>query len=178
MEMVGDIKLIVQGLTDYCEAGQGWGLKAASDFRVAVSNALNTPCKVLSPQAAMEAACDVLPRDTVATCDAGASRLLVVQKWKSHGERNFLTSNGLGSMGYAIPGALAARLARPKSPVVAFAGDGGFLMAVAALQTSVQENLPTSVVVFDDQEISCIRIKQDLKGKAKYGVGIGGMAWG
>ena len=177
MEMVGDIKLIVQGLTDYCEAGQGWGLKAASDFRVAVSNALNTPCKGLSPQAAMEAACDVLPRDTVATCDAGASRLLVVQKWKSHGERNFLTSNGLGSMGYAIPGALAARLARPKSPVVAFAGDGGFLMAVAELQTSVKENLPIIVVVFDDQEIALIRIKQALKGKAKYGVGIGGMDW-
>ena len=53
---------------------------------------------------------EVLPRDTIATCDAGASRLLVVQKWLSFGPREFLASNGLGSMGYAVPGALAARL--------------------------------------------------------------------
>ena len=177
LEMVGDLKLLLRGLTCFCEAGQGWGVKAASEFRIAVSNALNTPSTGLSPQAAMEAVCDVLPRDTVATCDAGASRLLVVQKWKSHGERNFLTSNGLGSMGYAIPGALAARLARPKSPVVAFAGDGGFLMAVAELQTSVKENLPIIVVVFDDEEIALIRIKQALKGIPRYGVGIGGLNW-
>ncbi|MFZ9014485.1 MAG: thiamine pyrophosphate-dependent enzyme, partial [Alphaproteobacteria bacterium] len=100
-----------------------------------------------------------------------------VQKWKSHGERNFLTSNGLGTMGYAIPGALAARMARPQSPVIAFAGDGGFLMAVAELQTSVKENLPIIVVVFDDEEIALIRIKQAIKGVKKYGVGIGGLNW-
>ena len=47
----------------------------------------------------------------MSTCDAGASRLLVVQKWQSYGPREFLTSNGVGSMGYAVPGALAARLA-------------------------------------------------------------------
>ena len=177
MEMVGDLKLLLRGLTDFCDSGQGWGLKAARQFRIDVSNALNTPSKGLSPQAVMEAACDVLPRDTVATCDAGACRLLVVQKWKSYGERNFLTSNGLGTMGYAIPGALAARLARPISPVVAFAGDGGFLMAVAELQTSVKENLPIIVVVFDDEEIALIRIKQAIKGVPKHGVGIGGLNW-
>lgn len=177
LEMVGDLKLLLGRVTEFCDAGQGWGVKAAENFRVAVSNALNTPAKGLSPQAAMEAVVDVVPRDTVATCDAGASRLLVVQKWKSYGERNFLTSNGLGTMGYAIPGALAARMARPKSPVIAFAGDGGFLMAVAELQTSVKENLPIIVVVFDDEEIALIRIKQAIKGVKKYGVGIGGLNW-
>jgi acetolactate synthase-1/2/3 large subunit len=177
LEMVGDLKLLLHRLSEFCQAGQGWGIGAASDFRIAVSNALNTPSTGLSPQAAMEAVVDVTPRDTVATCDAGASRLLVVQKWKSHGERNFLTSNGLGTMGYAIPGALAARIARPQSPVIAFAGDGGFLMAVAELQTSVKENLPIIVVVFDDEEIALIRIKQAIKGVKKYGVDIGGLNW-
>lgn len=176
-EMVGDMKLLLNGLVEFSDAGQGWGVEAASKFRIAVSNVLNTPTNGLSPQAAMEAAVDVLPRDTVATCDAGACRLLVVQKWKSYGERNFLTSNGLGTMGYAIPGALAARLARPKSPVVAFAGDGGFLMAVAELQTAVKENLPIIVVVFDDEEIALIRIKQAIKGIPRHGVSIGGLNW-
>ena len=131
----------------------------------------------LSPQRAMEVARAILPRETIATCDAGASRLLVVQKWEAYGPREFLTSNGLGSMGYAIPGALGARLAYPDRPVVAFTGDGGFLMAVAELQTSMRENLPIIVIVFDDEEIGLIRVKQEIKGIPLAGVKLGGIQW-
>lgn len=176
-EMVGNLKLLLSRLVEFTEGGQGWGVDAAAKFRTAVTNALNTPSKGLSPQAAMEVAVDVMPRETIATCDAGASRLLVVQKWKSHSERGFLTSNGLGTMGYAVPGALGARLARPNTPVVAFAGDGGFLMAVAELQTAVKENLPIIVVVLDDEEIALIRIKQAIKGVKRHGVDVGCMNW-
>jgi acetolactate synthase-1/2/3 large subunit len=125
----------------------------------------------------MEVARAILPRETIATCDAGASRLLVVQKWEAYGPREFLTSNGLGSMGYAIPGALGARLAYPDRPVVAFTGDGGFLMAVAEMQTSMRENLPIIVVVFDDEEIGLIRVKQEIKGIPLAGVKLGGIKW-
>ncbi len=125
----------------------------------------------------MEVARAVLPRDTVATCDAGASRLLVVQKWQAYGPREFLTSNGLASMGYAIPGALGARLAWPDRPIVAFTGDGGFLMAVAELQTSAREKLPITIVVFDDAEIGLIRVKQEIKGIPLHGVQLGGCDW-
>ena len=119
----------------------------------------------------------MLPRNTIATCDAGASRLLVVQKWESYGPREFLTSNGLASMGYAVPGALAARMAYPDRPVVAFTGDGGFLMTVAELQTAQRENLPIIVLVFDDKEIGLIRVKQEIKGIPLHGVQIGGIDW-
>ena len=125
----------------------------------------------------MEVARAVLPRNTIATCDAGASRLLVVQKWESYGPREFLTSNGLASMGYAVPGALAARMAFPDRPVVAFTGDGGFLMTVAELQTAQRENLPIIVLVFDDREIGLIRVKQEIKGIPLHGVALGGVDW-
>jgi len=100
-----------------------------------------------------------------------------VQKWEAYGPREFLTSNGLGSMGYAVPGALAARIAHPDRPVVAFTGDGGFLMTIAELQTAQRENLPIIVLVFDDQEIGLIRIKQEIKGIAPHGVKLGGVEW-
>jgi acetolactate synthase-1/2/3 large subunit len=80
-------------------------------------------------------------------------------------------------MGFAIPGALGARLAHPGRPVVAFTGDGGFLMAVAELQTSVRESLPIIVVVIDDQEIGLIRVKQEIKKIPVYGVKLGGIDW-
>src|SRR4029079_7312981 len=118
-----------------------------------------------------------LPRNTVASCDAGASRLLVVQKWQTYGPREFLTSNGLATMGSAIPGGRAARLAYPDRPVVCFTGDGGFMMAIAELHTAVRERLPMVVVVFDDQEIGLIRVKQEIKGLEPYGIALGGLDW-
>ncbi|NLS06089.1 thiamine pyrophosphate-binding protein [Rhizobium sp. P32RR-XVIII] len=177
VEVVGELKGLLKGLTELSSAGGNWGEKAAATFRQDVIDALNTPSKGLSPQRAMEVARAVLPRDTIATCDAGASRLLIVQKWQSYGPREFLTSNGLGSMGYAVPGALGARLAYPDRPVVAFTGDGGFLMAIAELQTAVRENLPIIVVVLDDQEIGLIRVKQEIKKIPKYGISVGGCDW-
>ena len=66
-------------------------------------------------------------------------------------------------MGFAIPGALAARIAHPTRSVVAFTGDGGFLMAVAELQTAVREKLPIIILVFDDGEIGRQLLLQPLE---------------
>ncbi|MGD0962569.1 MAG: thiamine pyrophosphate-binding protein [Candidatus Acidiferrales bacterium] len=175
-EVVGDLKSLLAGLAEWTPE-KSWGERAAREFREKVVNALNTPSTGLSPQRALEVARAVLPRDTIATCDAGASRLLVVQKWQSYGPREFLTSNGLGSMGFAIPGALGARLAHPERPVVAFTGDGGFLMALAELQTANRESLPFITIVWDDEEIGLIRVKQEIKGIPTYGVGLGRVNW-
>jgi acetolactate synthase I/II/III large subunit len=176
-EIIGDLKALLAALARWAPEGSQWGEKAAKNFRQDVRDALNTPATGLSPQRAMEVARAVLPRNTIATCDAGASRLLVVQKWEAYGPREFLTSNGLGSMGYAVPGALAARIAHPDRPVVAFTGDGGFLMTIAELQTAQRENLPIIVLVFDDQEIGLIRVKQEIKGIPPHGVKLGGVDW-
>jgi acetolactate synthase-1/2/3 large subunit len=176
-ELVGNVAQLLSALTEYAPAGSGWGEAAARMFRDQVADALDVPSTGLSPQRLVEVARQVLPRETVATCDAGASRLLVVQKWQAYGPREFLTSNGLATMGYAIPGGLGARLAHPNRPVVCFTGDGGFLMAIAELHTSVRENLPITIVVLDDQEIGLIRVKQEIKGLPKYGVGLGGIDW-
>ncbi len=176
-EIVGDLKPLLARLTEVAPEGTNWGEKAARKFREQVANALNTPATGLSPQRAVETARAVMPRNTIATCDAGASRLLVVQKWESYGPREFLTSNGLASMGYAVPGAMGARLAFPDRPILAFSGDGGALMAIADLQTAWRENLPIIVLVFDDQEIGLIRVKQEIKGVPPHGVRIGGVDW-
>jgi len=176
-EVIGDLKLLLARLAEFAPEGDAWGEKAARRFRDRVADALNTPSSGLSPQRAVEVARAVMPRETIATCDAGASRLLVVQKWQSYGPREFLTSNGLASMGYAVPGAMGARLAFPDRPILAFSGDGGAMMAIADLQTAWRENLPIIVLVFDDQEVGLIRVKQEIKGLPAHGVHIGGVDW-
>jgi acetolactate synthase-1/2/3 large subunit len=174
-ELISRLGPLLSALAEWAPPGQGWGEAATRQFRGRLAAALDLPSAGLSPQRLVQVARQVLPRDTLATADAGAHRLLVVQKWETYAPREFLTSNGLGSMGYAIPGGLAARLAHPDRPVVCFTGDGGFLMAVGELQTSVRENLPVVVIVFDDGEIGLIRVKQEIKGLPTHGVGLGGL---
>jgi acetolactate synthase-1/2/3 large subunit len=179
-ELVGNLRALLDSLAEFAPAGSGWGEAAAREYRQQLNDALEVPSSGqggLAPARLVEIARDVLPRETVASCDAGASRLLVVQKWQAYGPREFLTSNGLATMGYAIPGGMAARLAYPDRPVVCFTGDGGFLMAIAELHTAVREKLPIVVVVFDDQEIGLIRVKQEIKGLQPYGIGLGGIDW-
>jgi acetolactate synthase-1/2/3 large subunit len=176
-EIVGHLKPLLGALAEWAKDGSSWGEKAARDYRAALNAALDVPANGLTPQAVLEISRAVLPRETVATCDAGASRMLVVQKWSAYEPRAFLACNGLGSMGFAVPGALAGRLAWPDRPVVAFAGDGGLLMAVAELQTAAHENLPIIVVVFDDAEIGLIRVKQQIKQIRPYGVHLGSIDW-
>ncbi|MEQ8193912.1 MAG: thiamine pyrophosphate-binding protein [Rhodospirillales bacterium] len=176
-EVIGDLKPLLARLTEWANDGSGWGEAAAKDFRNQVTKALDVKTKGMSTGAALMVARAVMPRDTIATCDAGASRLLVVQKWDTYGPQEFLTSNGLATMGYAIPGAMAARMAHPDKPVIAFTGDGGFYLAVAELQTAAVENLPIIVMVFDDSEIALIRVKQEVKGFPTFGVGLGGVDW-
>jgi len=67
--------------------GSGWGFDAAKEFRDRVHKALDTPATGLSPQWVVERVREIMPRDTIATCDAGASRWLGVQKCQNYGAR-------------------------------------------------------------------------------------------
>ena len=80
--------------------------------------------------------------------------------WPTDAPKRILISNGLATMGYAIPAAIAAALARPGEPVVALVGDGGLGMTLAELETIVRLELPITVIVFNDSALSLIEIKQ------------------
>ena len=71
-----------------------------------------------------------------------------------------LISNGLATMGFAVPAAIGAALARPRTPVVCMVGDGGLAMTASELETIVRLRLPVTVVVFDDAALSLIEVKQ------------------
>src|SRR5262249_42207008 len=94
VELAGRLRPLLSALVDHAPAGAGWGEAAAGEFRRQLSVALDLPSRGLAPQRVVEIARDVAPRDAIATVDAGAHRLLVVQKWLTYGPREFLTSNG------------------------------------------------------------------------------------
>jgi acetolactate synthase-1/2/3 large subunit len=100
------------------------------------------------------------PSTTIATVDAGAHFLAILPFWPAVAPLQLLISNGLATMGFAVPAAIAAALARPSQPVVCMVGDGGLAMTVAELETLARLKLPVTVVVFDDAALSLIEIKQ------------------
>jgi acetolactate synthase-1/2/3 large subunit len=85
----------------------------------------------------------------------------------------FLESNGLSSMGYSLPAAMAAKLTMPDRPVLCTMGDGGFSMVFADLETCVRRQIPFVTVVFNDCALSLIQVAQERRGHADNGVRYG-----
>jgi acetolactate synthase-1/2/3 large subunit len=103
---------------------------------------------------------DGVAEQLTVTVDAGAHFLAVMPNWPVTDRFRLLISNGLATMGFALPAAIGAALARPGKPVLAFTGDGGLAMTMAELETMARLELPITVVVFNDAALSLIAIKQ------------------
>jgi acetolactate synthase I/II/III large subunit len=113
----------------------------------------------LAPQVVVQRTREIAPAGTVATVDAGAHMLPVMSLWATADVDEVLISSGLATMGYAVPAAIAAALARPDRRVVCFVGDGGLGMTLAELETMRRLGLPVTIVVFNDSRLSLIAVK-------------------
>ena len=128
------------------------------------------PQEEWGPAAIVDTARRTLPRDAIATVDSGAHRILLSQLWDAYGPRELLQSNGLCTMGCAVPLAIGAKLSDPDRPVVAFTGDGGLDMVMGELTTARDLKLPVIVVVFADASLALIEMKQRGTGYANAAV--------
>lgn len=122
------------------------------------------------PAAVIETARAVLPRETIATADSGAHRILLSQMWRCFGARELRQSSGLCTMGCALPLAIGAKLAEPGRPVAAFIGDAGLEMGLGELATARSLGLSLIVFVFVDASLALIELKQRQSGLPNLGV--------
>lgn len=118
----------------------------------------------MNPSDVMDVARQAMPRGTIATSDVGSHKLLVGQMWTTYSPRATLMANGLSAMGFGLPAAIGAKLAHPDRPVVAAIGDGGFLMVQGDLAMAAAQGLGMVVLVFSDQSLNRIEIKQEKLG--------------
>ncbi len=119
---------------------------------------------------------DAFPQARV-TVDAGAHMFAATLLWPVDEPNGMLISNGLSTMGFAVPAALGAALLDRPRPVVALTGDGGLLMCAGELLPLVRERLHVVVVVFNDASLSLIDIKQRERQFASAGVTLGCVDW-
>ncbi|SKS75365.1 acetolactate synthase [Mycobacteroides abscessus subsp. abscessus] len=95
--------------------------------------------------------------------DTGATKMWMARLYPTYEPNTCLVSNGLSTMGFALPGALGVKLARPDTKVLAVAGDGAFLMNSQEIETAVRERIPLVVLIWEDGGYGLIEWKMDLE---------------
>jgi acetolactate synthase-1/2/3 large subunit len=172
LSFIGDIGAGLAALDSDTDNARHWPGGEPTATRAALAEAFAAG-QDWGPGALVEIARRVLPRDTVATVDTGAHRILLNQMWQCYGPRTLLQSTGLCTMGCALPLAMGYKQVQPHRTVVAFVGDGCLEMVLGELATLRDLGLPIIVVVFVDASLALIDLKQRAMGYANAGVDFG-----
>jgi acetolactate synthase I/II/III large subunit len=101
-------------------------------------------------------------RDTIVVTDVGQHQMWEAQYYKHEHPRSLITSGGLGTMGFALPAGVGAKIARPEADVWVVVGDGGFQMTMAELATIVQENLKVNIAIINNGFLGMVRQWQEF----------------
>ncbi len=115
----------------------------------------------LKPQYVVETFDELADDDAIVTTGVGQHQMWAAQFWTYEYPRTWVSSNGLGTMGYGVPSAIGAKIGAPDTEVVAFDGDGSFLMTMQELSVAVRENLDITYVVLNNEAIGMVRQWQD-----------------
>jgi acetolactate synthase-1/2/3 large subunit len=102
----------------------------------------------------------VMPPDSCLVTDSGLHQVLAARHFVVRRERGFVIPSDFQSMGFALPAAIGAKLARPERTVVALVGDGGLAMSGLEMLTAVREKIPITAIVFNDGALGQIRLQQ------------------
>ena len=165
--LIGDAGPVLTQLSEALAAAGGVSQSAHAERQALLNEARLEHVGFDGPEAESDAA-PLLPQriikdihnaiddDAIITCDAGENRIFMTHFFQTKGSGTFIQPAAIGGMGYAIPGALAAKLVFPDRQAVAVCGDGGFAMGFNGLMSAVENDLPITVVVFNNDALGWV----------------------
>lgn len=169
MNVIGDCAATLAAMADGVTPRDTWAEGEVPTAKAALADAFPSDDD-WGPAAVIDTCRTALPRDTLATADSGAHRILLSQMWHCYEPRGLMQSSALCTMGCAIPLAMGAQVIEPDRTVVSFSGDAGFLMVAGELSTAAELGLKTIFVVFVDASLSLIELKQRQRQLTNAGV--------
>ena len=116
----------------------------------------------LKPQTVIKEISEVLTADSILTTDVGQNQMWAAHFYNTQKPRKFISSGGLGTMGFGFPSAIGAKVACPENPVVSINGDGGFLMVCQELATVYDYDLPVIAMVLENRTLGMVYQWQSL----------------
>ncbi len=173
VEIVGPIDAVLERVCAASEAIPKIARAEIDAFRDAFRSRVRGSANALTAQDVIAELRTAMSEDALLTCDVGYNKAVAAQCWPAYQPRTFFVSNGLSSMGYGLPAALALKLADRTRPVACVLGDGGFAMAMAELETGTRLGLGVTVIVLVDDALSQIKAGQERKGYPVTGTTFG-----
>ena len=171
--IIGDIKVVLNRLIEKIHERsenerdkdiQKWKEETAEDHQY--KNDLNK--KNLTPHFIIKETAKTLGDNTIVVTDVGQHQIWTAQYYPFKKPRSFLSSGGMGTMGFGMGAASGAKIANPKTPVVLFTGDGCFRMDCAELATMVKYDLPVLIIIFNNKTLGMLRQWQNIYYKSNY----------
>jgi acetolactate synthase-1/2/3 large subunit len=147
--------------------GKAWS-KRVKETKELLSPLLKDTPKDLKPKTLLTELRKLLPESTIVTTEVGQNQMWSALYFKALKPRTFISSGGLGTMGFGFPAALGAKVACPDRPVVDIAGDGSFIMTEQELASSVTENIPVTVIVLNNSVLGMVAQWQRMLYKRRY----------
>jgi acetolactate synthase-1/2/3 large subunit len=142
--------------------------KRVKEAKEQLSPPVKAGSKDLKPKALLKELRKLLPENAIATTEVGQNQMWAALYFNALKPRTFISSGGLGTMGFGFPAAIGAKVACPDRPVVDIAGDGSFRMTEQELGTSVTEDIPVIVIVLNNSVLGMVAQWQRMFYKGRY----------
>ncbi|MBN2468451.1 MAG: biosynthetic-type acetolactate synthase large subunit [Deltaproteobacteria bacterium] len=175
--IVGDVKITLQqmieiieeekGKKDWSEERREW-IQQIEEWKQTYPLAYVQKKDVIKPQFVVERISELTKGEAIIATEVGQNQMWTAQYFKFIKPRTFLTSGGLGTMGYGLPAAIGAQIAFPDRVVIDVAGDGSIQMNIQELATAVQYNLPIKIAVLNNGFLGMVRQWQELFYQKRY----------
>ena len=180
LALVGDVKDVLKGInktlkskninlkksnkqkiSNWWEKIQKWRSKNSLNFKNSDKN--------IKPQHAVQRLYELTKdKDTFITTEVGQHQMWAAQHYKFNKPNRWMTSGGLGTMGYGLPAAVGVQIAHPKKLVIDIAGEASVLMTMQEMSTAVQYNLPIKIFILNNQYMGMVRQWQELLHEKNY----------
>ncbi len=168
--IVGDLKRVLQALSRRFQPGDTaeWLDKVNQWDKKVDLNPEPVDNKVIKPQQVINKINEITGGEAIIATDVGQHQMWTAQHYRFEKPRSFVSSGGLGTMGFGFPAALGAKLARPEETVFCIAGDGSFQMNIQELSTAVYYGIPVKVAIINNSCLGMVRQWQELFYNRRY----------
>jgi acetolactate synthase-1/2/3 large subunit len=161
------LQKIIEALGDLKKVSDSWG-KTVSRWKEEDRARLELESLGFSPRRILKAIRSAMGDRALVTTDVGQHQMWAAQHFEACGPRSFITSGGMGTMGFGLPAAIGAAFAAPDRPLACLTGDGSFLMNIQELDTCARYGIPVKIFLFNNGSLGMVRQWQELFYKERY----------
>ncbi len=169
--VVGDVKTVLKELNQIIESGDTteW-VETINSKKKSVELGMQDECSLncVRPKEVLKILSQMVDDDTIITTEVGQNQIWAANYFEVKKPRTFISSGGMGTMGYGLPAAVGAKMGAGDRKVIAISGDGSFQMSLQELGTIKQEKLGVKMLLFNNSRLGMVRELQKLRHNGRY----------